>query len=85
MILGLFLKNTEDNPKHWNQLKGRIYSKFPASKILGLNETGLYHFTSLFITMAVARNDITEVVSILFNIWFFFNNYCSIRTLKYTV
>ncbi|XP_075221047.1 protein MMS22-like [Lycorma delicatula] len=60
-LLGLFIKKTEANPKHWNQLKGRIYSKFPASKILGLNETGLYHFISLFITMAVARNDIAEV------------------------
>lgn len=44
-------------------MKGRIYSKFPASKVAGLNETGIYHFVSLFITIAVARNDITEVVS----------------------
>lgn len=49
--------------KHWNQIKGRIYSKFSKSKVQEFSLTGLYNFISLFLTLAVTA-DTTNVVSI---------------------
>jgi hypothetical protein len=49
--------------RHWQQMKGRIYSKFPPNKLLALAELGLYHFVSLFLTLAVTV-DVQEVVSL---------------------
>jgi hypothetical protein len=48
--------------RHWQQMKGRIYSKFSSNKLLALTEMGLYHFVSLFLTLAVTV-DLHEVVS----------------------
>jgi hypothetical protein len=49
--------------RHWQHMKGRIYSKFSPNKLLALTELGLYHFVSLFLTLALSV-DLQEVVSI---------------------
>jgi hypothetical protein len=54
---------THNQQRHWQQMKGRIYSKFSPSKLLALTELGLYHFVSLFLTLAVTV-DLQEVVSV---------------------
>lgn len=59
--LGRSLKKWNENPRYWNQLKGRIYSKFSAAKLSSLNEIGVYHFISLFLTLALTA-DLQEVV-----------------------
>lgn len=41
-------------------MKGRIYSKFSPNKLCALTEMGLYHFVSLFLTLAVTV-DLQEV------------------------
>lgn len=64
--IGRGLRKWNDNPRFWNQLKGRIYSKFSISKLLSLNEMGLYHFISLFLTLALTT-DLHEVVKCLFS------------------
>jgi len=60
---GTFLKKygTSD-PKYWNQIKGRVYTKFSKNKVAEFSESGLYNFISLFITLAITA-DITNVVS----------------------
>lgn len=62
-LLGTFLKKygTSD-PKYWNQIKGRVYTKFSKNKVAEFSESGLYNFISLFITLAITA-DITNVVS----------------------
>lgn len=62
LCLGLHLRRTSSQERHWKQLRGRIYSKLSASKMIALSETGLYHFVSMFLTMAVSA-DVMEVVS----------------------
>ncbi|XP_065225939.1 protein MMS22-like [Planococcus citri] len=59
-LLGRSLRKWQETPRFWNQLKGRIYSKFSAAKLATLNETGLYHFIALFITLAMTA-DLQEV------------------------
>ncbi|PNF31542.1 hypothetical protein B7P43_G00781 [Cryptotermes secundus] len=46
--------------RHWHHMKGRIYSKFSPNKLLALTELGLYHFVSLFLTLALTV-DLQEV------------------------
>lgn len=60
---GTFLKKygTSD-PKYWNQIKGRVYTKFSKNKVAEFSESGFYNFISLFITLAITA-DITNVVS----------------------
>ncbi|XP_046669510.1 protein MMS22-like isoform X2 [Homalodisca vitripennis] len=59
-ILGLHLQRVSGQTQHWNQIRGRIYSKLSPSKMQGLTEVGLYHIASLFLTLAVTA-DLTEV------------------------
>ncbi|RZF44143.1 hypothetical protein LSTR_LSTR012345 [Laodelphax striatellus] len=67
-LLGLHLRRTNGEKKFWNQLKGRIYSKFPASKMYALTELGVYNFASLFFTIAVVKVDeIGEILKKLQN------------------
>jgi hypothetical protein len=54
---------THNQQRHWQQMKGRIYSKIPPNKLRDLTELGLYHFVSLFLTLAVTV-DLQEVVSL---------------------
>jgi hypothetical protein len=49
--------------KIWNQLKGRIYSRFSQNKIQEFSESGLYNFISLFITLAVTADTMNVVSS----------------------
>lgn len=62
---GVFLKKNYDdnNKKYWNQLKGRLYSKFSASKVQEFSIIGLYNFFSLFLTIAITVD--TENVVII--------------------
>ncbi|KAK2579413.1 hypothetical protein KPH14_003271 [Odynerus spinipes] len=57
-LLGSFLTKSYDSndTKHWNQIKGRVYSKFSKSKVEEFSETGLYNFLSLFLTLAVTAD-----------------------------
>lgn len=63
-FLGNFLKycTANNNLSHSQKLKGRIFFKFSPNKMAALDETGLHHFVSLFLTMAVT-SDLTETVS----------------------
>ena len=65
-LLGSFLQinYSSSDTKHWNQIKGRIYSKFSKSKVQEFSVTGLYNFISLFLTLAVTA-DTTNVCSVL--------------------
>ncbi|XP_025409386.1 protein MMS22-like, partial [Sipha flava] len=60
-LLGLHLQNTKYNSKDWNQLKGRIFSKFSPSKLLSFNDIGFYNFTTLFLTLAIMSNDTSQI------------------------
>lgn len=63
-LLGKHLNSclSQTHQRHWQQMKGRIYSKFSPNKLLALTEMGLYHFVSLFLTLAITV-DLQEVVS----------------------
>lgn len=63
LLLGMTLKKWHDNPRFWNQIKGRIFSKFSFNKMASLTEIGLYNFISLFLTLTISA-DLEEVVSI---------------------
>ncbi|KYM87553.1 Protein MMS22-like protein [Atta colombica] len=56
-LIGIFLKKygTSD-PKYWNQIKGRVYTKFSKNKVAEFSESGLYNFISLFITLAITAD-----------------------------
>jgi hypothetical protein len=62
-LLGKHLTSclSQSHERQWQQMKGRIYSKFSPSKLRALTEMGLYHFVSLFLTLAVTV-DLQEVV-----------------------
>ena len=64
-ILGKIVeKFTQSGQKMQIQkILGRVYSKFPVSKLLQLNEMGILNIVRLFITMAISA-DIREIVSI---------------------
>ncbi|XP_015602809.1 protein MMS22-like isoform X2 [Cephus cinctus] len=57
-FLGSFLRRnySTNDPKVWNQIKGRVYSKFSESKVKEFSEPGLYNFISLFLTLAVTTD-----------------------------
>ncbi|VVC34388.1 Hypothetical protein CINCED_3A011587 [Cinara cedri] len=60
-LLGLHLQNIKYNSKDWNQLKGRIYSKFSPSKLMSFNDIGFYNFTTLFLTLAIMSDDTSQI------------------------
>ncbi|XP_033366135.1 protein MMS22-like isoform X2 [Bombus vosnesenskii] len=68
-LLGSFLRINYNNndTKHWNQIKGRIYSKFSKGKVEEFSTTGLYNFLSLFLTLAVTA-DTTNVCSVMLDL-----------------
>ncbi|XP_011637201.1 protein MMS22-like isoform X2 [Pogonomyrmex barbatus] len=60
-LIGTFLKKYgASDLKYWNQIKGRIYTKFSKNKVAEFSDNGLYNFISLFITLAITA-DITNV------------------------
>ncbi|XP_029176045.1 protein MMS22-like isoform X2 [Nylanderia fulva] len=60
-LIGTFLKKYgKTDSKYWNQLKGRVYTKFSKNKVAEFSENGLYNFISLFITLAITA-DVTNV------------------------
>ncbi|XP_068083219.1 protein MMS22-like [Anabrus simplex] len=67
-LLGVYL---QQNPAHWQQVKGRIYSKFFPAKMQALREIGIYHVCSLFLTLAItvdikeAGNKMQELMQVL--------------------
>jgi len=61
-MLGLHLQNIKYNSKDWNQLKGRIFSKFSPSKLMSFNDAGFYNFTTLFLTLAIMSDDTSQIV-----------------------
>lgn len=65
-ILGrIACKFTQSGQKMQIQkILGRIYSKFPASKMLQLNEMGILNIVRLFVTIVISA-DIREIVSSL--------------------
>ncbi|XP_028046332.2 protein MMS22-like isoform X2 [Monomorium pharaonis] len=67
-LIGTFLKKygTSD-PKYWNQIKGRVYTKFSRNKVAEFSESGLYNFISLFITLAITA-DITNVCTTMLDL-----------------
>ncbi|CAL7941312.1 unnamed protein product [Xylocopa violacea] len=68
-LLGSFLRinYTNGDIKHWNQIKGRVYSKFSKSKVQEFSISGLYNFISLFLTLAVT-SDTTNVCSVMLDL-----------------
>ncbi|KAL0103091.1 hypothetical protein PUN28_017435 [Cardiocondyla obscurior] len=67
-LLGTFLKKYGmTDSKYWNQIKGRIYTKFSKNKVAEFSESGLYNFISLFITLAITA-DITNVCTTMLDL-----------------
>lgn len=61
-LLGTFLKKySKTDSKYWNQIKGRVYTKFSKSKVEEFSESGLYNFISLLITLAITADTINVV------------------------
>lgn len=62
-MFGRVLRRLTDTDE--NQIKkifGRITSKFSATKLMALNETGIHNVAALFLTLALTTN-LTETVS----------------------
>lgn len=67
-LIGTFLKKYGiSDPKYWNQIKGRVYTKFSKNKVAEFSESGLYNFISLFITLAITA-DITNVCTTMLDL-----------------
>ncbi|EZA59634.1 Protein MMS22-like protein [Ooceraea biroi] len=67
-LIGTFLKKYgETDPKYWNQIKGRVYTKFSKNKVTEFSESGLYNFISLFITLAITA-DTTNVCTTMLDL-----------------
>ncbi|OAD54304.1 Protein MMS22-like [Eufriesea mexicana] len=68
-LLGSFLRINYNNSdtKYWNQIKGRIYSKFSKGKVEEFSLSGLYNFISLFLTLAITA-DTTNVCSVMLDL-----------------
>ncbi|XP_076234655.1 protein MMS22-like [Calliopsis andreniformis] len=85
-LLGSFLQinYSATDTKHWNQIKGRIYSKFSQSKVQEFSITGLYNFISLFLTLAVTA-DTTNVCSVMLDLLPLTKEYNSDNSKKYSL
>ncbi|XP_020281370.1 protein MMS22-like isoform X2 [Pseudomyrmex gracilis] len=67
-LIGTFLKKYgKTDPKYWNQIKGRVYTKFSKNKVAEFSESGLYNFMSLFVTLAITA-DITNVCTTMLDL-----------------
>ncbi|XP_060866553.1 protein MMS22-like [Metopolophium dirhodum] len=60
-LLGLHLQNIKYNSKDWNQIKGRIFSKFSPSKLMSFNDIGFYNFTTLFLALSIMSDDTSQI------------------------
>ncbi|XP_008557978.1 protein MMS22-like isoform X1 [Microplitis demolitor] len=73
-FLGHVLKRSHEQAvggrksNHWNQVKGRICSKFTRSKVQEFNEAALVNFISLFLTLAVTTADTANVCAIMLDL-----------------
>lgn len=56
------MRKNQNDPKYWNQMKGRIFSKLTKGKVETYSIAGMYNFISLFLTLAVTV-DTESVVS----------------------
>ncbi|XP_033336521.2 protein MMS22-like isoform X1 [Megalopta genalis] len=85
-FLGTFLQinYSSSDTKHWNQIKGRIYSKFSKSKVEEFSVTGLYNFISLFLTLAVTA-DTTNVCSVMLDLLPLTKEYNNENSKKYSL
>ncbi|XP_043263204.1 protein MMS22-like, partial [Colletes gigas] len=83
-LLGSFLQINYSNndTKYWNQIKGRIYSKFSKSKVQEFSISGLYNFISLFLTLAVT-GDTTNVCSVMLDLLPLTKEYSNENSTKY--
>ncbi|XP_011498574.1 PREDICTED: protein MMS22-like [Ceratosolen solmsi marchali] len=68
-LLGAMLQKhyNRSDLKIWNQIIGRIYSRFSQNKIQEFSESGLFNFITLFITLAVT-GDTINVCSAMVNL-----------------
>ncbi|CAK9817611.1 Protein MMS22-like [Anthophora quadrimaculata] len=85
-LLGSFLRISYSNgdTKHWNQIKGRIYSKFSKSKVQEFSISGLYNFISLFLTLAVTV-DTANVCSVMLDLLPLTKEYNNENSKKYNL
>ncbi|XP_043474055.1 protein MMS22-like [Leptopilina heterotoma] len=66
-FLGTFLRKNQNDPKYWNQMKGRIFSKLTKTKVQTYSVSGMYNFISLFLTLAVTV-DTESVCTVMLNL-----------------
>ncbi|KAF6204915.1 hypothetical protein GE061_019080 [Apolygus lucorum] len=52
-IVGLHLLRTKNTPRHWNVIKGRVFSKMSGPRIGSLSQTGEHHVVVLFVMLAI--------------------------------
>uniref|UniRef100_A0A146L1E7 Protein MMS22-like n=1 Tax=Lygus hesperus TaxID=30085 RepID=A0A146L1E7_LYGHE len=52
-IVGLHLQRTKNTPRHWNVIKGRVFSKMSGPRLGGLSQTGEHHVVVLFVMLAI--------------------------------
>uniref|UniRef100_A0A8D9AVP1 Protein MMS22-like n=1 Tax=Cacopsylla melanoneura TaxID=428564 RepID=A0A8D9AVP1_9HEMI len=62
-ILGMYLMKYNHEQRLWNQIKGRMYSKFSQSKLSTLTEQGIQHVSNLFILLFYIKGN-QELVKI---------------------
>lgn len=69
-FLGSILKAgcEKGDVKHWQQVKGRIYSKFTKAKLQEFSESALINFITLFLTLATTTADIVNVTEIMWDL-----------------
>ncbi|BES93234.1 MMS22-like, DNA repair protein [Nesidiocoris tenuis] len=51
-LVALHLKRTSGTPRHWNVIKGRVFSKMSGSKLGSLSQVGEHHVVLLFAMLA---------------------------------
>ncbi|XP_043496827.1 protein MMS22-like isoform X1 [Polistes fuscatus] len=85
-LLGSFLKKNygSNDTKYWNQIKGRVYSKFSKGKVQEFSETGLYNFISLFLTLAVTA-DTLNVSTVMLDLLPLIHNFNHENARKYNL
>ncbi|KAI4498080.1 hypothetical protein M0802_006904 [Mischocyttarus mexicanus] len=83
-LLASFLKKNYggNDTKYWNQIKGRVYSKFSKGKVQEFSETGLYNFISLFLTLAVTA-DTLNVSTVMLDLLPLMQNFNNENARKY--
>ncbi|XP_014253803.1 protein MMS22-like [Cimex lectularius] len=59
-LIGLHLQRSKGSPRHWNVIKGRIFSKLSHPKLCSLSQAGEYHLVLLFL-MLDTSNGVSQV------------------------